>query len=467
MTNAHSIDTSVSKQDKTKSFIVKARAVHGDRYSYNRSLYTTSKKHLIVTCHKHGDFKVTPERHYSGVNCKLCSIEGARLTKEQFVERAVKKHGNTYSYELVKCIGNSRSKVDIVCAEHGKFTQTIGAHLAGSGCQSCARSKQGLPKKTSKQFIKESIAVHGNTYDYSLVDYVGSKFDVKIVCKNHGLFLQTPCSHLAGRGCHDCGIEQAGKSRAFSNDEFKAIATEVHGAIYDYSLVDYKNSNSVLEIVCSKHGLFSQNAHMHLQGQGCNRCGKESMAAIRSTPFDEFVKRANNTHSGRYTYNKDTYIRMSAKTEITCHEHGVFIQGAGEHVIGQGCPECALLSSGFGLSSFKNSCDRNNRGDGKLYVIEFMDNDVLAYKIGITSRTVKARFTATHFLPYEYQTLYLIEGGAEFVFNLERRLHNLLKQDKYKPSKWFAGETECFTTIKPIEKLLKELSNTEQLQLLA
>ena len=37
-------------------------------------------------------------------------------------------------------------------------------------------------KKTQYQFIQDAIKVHGNKYDYSLVNYKGSKIVVKIIC---------------------------------------------------------------------------------------------------------------------------------------------------------------------------------------------------------------------------------------------------------------------------------------------
>jgi hypothetical protein len=53
-------------------------------------------------------------------------------------------------------------------------------------------------------FINESILVHGNTYDYSLINYNGAHSKVKIICKNHGIFEQSPNGHLSGAGCPIC-----------------------------------------------------------------------------------------------------------------------------------------------------------------------------------------------------------------------------------------------------------------------
>jgi len=44
-----------------------------------------------------------------------------------------------------------------------------------------------MKKLTTGEFIEKAITVHGNTYDYSGVEYVGSKSKVEIICPKHGI----------------------------------------------------------------------------------------------------------------------------------------------------------------------------------------------------------------------------------------------------------------------------------------
>lgn len=37
-------------------------------------------------------------------------------------------------------------------------------------------------------FITKAKIVHGDLYNYSLVDYINSKTKVKIICSKHGVF---------------------------------------------------------------------------------------------------------------------------------------------------------------------------------------------------------------------------------------------------------------------------------------
>lgn len=59
-------------------------------------------------------------------------------------------------------------------------------------------------KKTTEQFIEEAKMVHGNKYDYSLVNYINNKTPICIICPKHGKFKQIPSDHLNGRGCNLC-----------------------------------------------------------------------------------------------------------------------------------------------------------------------------------------------------------------------------------------------------------------------
>lgn len=43
-------------------------------------------------------------------------------------------------------------------------------------------------KKTTEEFIKECILIHGNKYSYEKVDYQGANKKVCIICPKHGEF---------------------------------------------------------------------------------------------------------------------------------------------------------------------------------------------------------------------------------------------------------------------------------------
>jgi len=209
-----------------------------------------------------------------------------KLTTEEFIKRAKKVHHNRYNYSLVEYIGNNE-KVKIICLKHGEFVQTPHSHLSGNGCPHCA----GNIKYTTEEFIEKAKKVHGDRYDYSLVNYIGSNEKVKIICLKHGEFEQISYSHLAGRGCRKC----AGKLKS-TTEEFIENAKKVHGDRYDYSLVNYVNNQTKVKIICLKHGIFSHEPNSHLSGTGCPRC--------KTSKGEEKINKWLDENKIKYTYQK-------------------------------------------------------------------------------------------------------------------------------------------------------------------
>ena len=182
-----------------------------------------------------------------------------KLTTEGFINKAKKIHGDKYDYSKVEYV-NAKTKVCIICPEHGEFWQTPDNHLKGFGCTKC------------NSFIKKIKEVHNDKYNYSKVNYVDSKTKVCIICPKHGEFWQTPNAHLQGQGCPKCSIEYNKKRMSLTTEEFIKKAKEIHGDKYDYSKTDYINADTKVCIVCKKHGEFWQKPYKHLQGQGCPKC---------------------------------------------------------------------------------------------------------------------------------------------------------------------------------------------------
>jgi len=212
-----------------------------------------------------------------------------RKTTEQFIIDAKKVHGDKYNYKLVQ-YKNARTKVKIICSIHGTFEQKPSYHLQGNGCSKCA----GNIKKSTEQFIIDAKKVHGDKYNYSLVQYKNAKIKVKIICPIHGIFKQNSINHLQGCGCPKCGIIKLSNKRKNSTQQFIEKAQEVHGDRYNYKLVDYKRLNKKVKIICSEHGVFEQRAsnHIHLK-RGCPKCAgryKEKYASNNIPLYNTYIK---------------------------------------------------------------------------------------------------------------------------------------------------------------------------------
>jgi hypothetical protein len=88
-------------------------------------------------------------------------------------------------------------------------------------------------------FIKKSIEIHGDRYDYSKVVYENNLKEVIIICKEHGEFLQLPKTHKRGNGCIHCALISRKNKRTKKPEQFIVDAIKIHGHTYDYSKVEY------------------------------------------------------------------------------------------------------------------------------------------------------------------------------------------------------------------------------------
>lgn len=327
-------------------------------------------------------------------------------------------------------------------------------------------TKKPRRQHTTESFIRDSIAIHGDKFSYDKAIYVNAKTKAEIYCKGcNQYFLQLPRDHARGHGCGHCA-----KSKRLTTDVFIERAKKVHGNNFDYSLTSYVRSSDKVKLRCVKHDrTFEQYPLNHLKGHGCTLCADEKTAKKLSKPYGDFLQEARLVHGSRYKYSNRKYKNVHSKVDIKCEQHGWFIQIASAHLVGKGCKQCGYDSSGFDRQRFERVCKKNNNGNGLMYVIHCKERGESFYKIGITSRTVQKRFMSKGHLPYDFTELYVIEGEAAYIYDLENKIHALLKDHHYSPKIDFKGSVyECFTKItKPVEKLLKQLDGTAQLQLLA
>lgn len=190
------------------------------------------------------------------------------------------------------------------------------------------------------EFIAKAQTIHGNKYDYSLVDYQNSKTPITLVCPIHGAFSIQPNSHLMGKGCRQCAILKNANAQRLTKEEFITKAKVIHGHKYDYSLVDYINNHTKVKIICPIHGVFEQKPNGHLLGYGCKQCGIITAQNKQRKPITQFIEESNKIHYGKYDYSKVEYINRTTPVCIICPKHGEFWQQPNHHLHNHGCPHC-------------------------------------------------------------------------------------------------------------------------------
>ena len=214
-------------------------------------------------------------------------------------------------------------------------------------------AKDALKEKTII-FINKVLAVHGDKYNYSLVNYINAKTKIKIICPKHGIFEQTPDSHLRGSGCPKCKNEKFSNDYVLDNNEFKKRAILKHYSKYDYSLVDYVNSKTKVKIICPIHGEFKQTPTNHLSGNGCKKCGVLSTNKEKSYSLEEIKRKFKEIHGDKYDYSLVNYINVMTMVKIICPIHGEFEQLPHGHISGRGCPKCGIIKRTVNISKTKD-----------------------------------------------------------------------------------------------------------------
>lgn len=132
--------------------------------------------------------------------------------------------------------------------------------------------------------------------------------------------------------------------RRLTREEFINKAKEIHGDFYDYSNVEYINSNTPVRIICPIHGEFEQlpSVHINKKRHGCPSCMRDKLSLLFSNSVDEFINRAKEIHGDKYDYSEVNYLNNRTKVKIKCNRCGaIFFQTPHAHIDRkQGCPYC-------------------------------------------------------------------------------------------------------------------------------
>lgn len=339
-----------------------------------------------------------------------------KRTTEEFINLLKKKFGDKYDFSDV-VYNNSFEKVKVICPIHGEFYSRPNDLLNGHGCPACSNVK----KLTTKEFIDKAKKIHGDLYDYSMVNYKNYSEPITIICHKkdengieHGPFVQSPRNHLQGNRCPKCY-----RNFKKTTKEFIEQAKKIHGDKYDYSKVDYNGNKKPVVIICPKHGEFEQAPLYHLQGNGCIHCYNERRGNSTKLGTENFIKNARKIHGDKYNYDKVNYINNKTKVIVTCPKHGDFLIKPNKHISSkQGCPKC---SESHMEKEFASLLDTNNITYERQKTFEWLK--------------IKAHLKLDFYLP-QYSIAIECQGDQHFreykYFSGRSSLENNIKRDEIK-----------------------------------
>ena len=383
----------------------------------------------------------------------------------------------------------------------------------------------GKNKFTKEQVIESFIKMHGtDSYGYNDIVYIDNLTPIKIYCFHHQeYFTQTPKSHKKGCGCPKCGRESQIKSARKDDEKFIKELIEIHGDIFDLSKVNYVNSKTEVEVICSRHGSFSRTPSDLLDGLGCKEC---KLNKSKYNNRELFIKESVKIFGDIIDYSKVGEISASTKVELLCKKHNcTFNLMISNHLSGQKCPKCSAehytsirtlpLEEYYKRANekhknkytytndYKNAkedvtfyCPKHGENKRNSYshingagCIHCQSEDSKTDRLGKEGyiKLSKGRMTSLYLIkcfneneefykigktfrgvgnrftkrnmPYEYSLLFKYESEAEDIWDLEKELHEKYKKYKYKTNMTFEGHTECYTDKFPIEEIFKLNSN--------
>ena len=203
-------------------FISKSKALFPGMFTYENTVYTGVKDNVIITCPIHGDFTKRPRNHLQGQGCKHCNREAKheamKVTKADFLTRAINIHGSLYTYPELNYISFT-TEIVVHCESCGNtFKQQPKNHLKTlGGCKTCAEQRRvNSIKQTKDKYLAGLAGLHSIAYEYTLLTeelFNSPLTDIMlpVICPIHGEFSVSATTHNSTsqpQGCQACRIER-------------------------------------------------------------------------------------------------------------------------------------------------------------------------------------------------------------------------------------------------------------------
>lgn len=201
-------------------------------------------------------------------------------------------------------------------------------------------------RATVEEFIEKANKIHNNKYNYNLTNYINNRTKVKIICPMHGVFEQTPYSHLAGKGCPKCGIKKRSENRIHNKSQVTINKLKQLYPQYDFSKSLYTKATVPILFICPKHGELLLSPNAMLNGHGCAKCGNELKNQERRLTIEEIKERSIKQHGDVWDFTNSRYGKnIMDRVEVRCKSCGKINHKPVNRIIYGKC-DCCLESQG-------------------------------------------------------------------------------------------------------------------------
>lgn len=203
------------RECEEKHFIKKAINKFGDRFDYSMVRYIGCDTPISIIDKESNNeiFSIKPSSFIHSLHGRPDKIG---ITKEEFIKRAKKFHGDKYDYSKVN-YKTTHEKVCIICPIHGEFWQTPHDHWNprrnGCGCPKCANAVSKLEEEIINRLTKENIKfkkqyINKDVFGKMRGDFFIESYNVMIECQGKQHFMESNSFHESYGGSLSGQIER-------------------------------------------------------------------------------------------------------------------------------------------------------------------------------------------------------------------------------------------------------------------
>lgn len=284
------------------------------------------------------------------------------MTTKEFIERSKTIHGNKYDYSKVEYV-NCKSKVCIICPNHGEFWQNAESHYSGRGCSKCGRDL--CADKTTK--LTYDIC-YAKAKEYtSLKDFrLNNKSIYSVAHKNNWIkdYVWLTRKQKPNGYWNNYELCKEKASKCYNVSEFQKKYSNAHfwskknGWIPKFfpnrqvkrrwnerdSLEEAKKYNSITELQRGCSGAYNYLFKNRLFDK-CVWFSHERKKRDNSSLVQSYIDKCVVKYNSFYDYSKidipDVSDVSHTKVPIICPDHGIFYQNLYNHLHGViPCPSC-------------------------------------------------------------------------------------------------------------------------------
>lgn len=170
-----------ARSDTYEGFLAKARARHGDTYSYSQQGFTKTSGMMQITCRVHGSFLQRGNKHLAGQGCAKCQGLG--------IDRRAQLQARFPDYDWSHVAPDTlfKSTVGVLCPVHGLRRCALPSLLMkkGRACPTCNKSKSRF---TPEQWAEKVKQVHGSDLGLVLTSVRQGRYKAQFHCPAHGAY---------------------------------------------------------------------------------------------------------------------------------------------------------------------------------------------------------------------------------------------------------------------------------------